>query len=112
MKQISQTIRLVLITALPMKGTKVKVLEYNETVEIVFQGTNVLDNSEAHPMHLHGHSFYVIGTGIGNFDEETDPKGYNLVDPPLVNTVEVPQEGWPTIRFMANNPGMFFTFSC
>eukprot|EP00261_Vitis_vinifera_P016590 XP_010645794.2 PREDICTED: laccase-12-like [Vitis vinifera] len=76
-------------TALPMK---VKVLEYNETVEIVFQGTNVLDDSEAHPMHLHGHSFYVIGTGIGNFDEETDPKGYNLVDPPLVNTVEVPQE--------------------
>ena len=71
---------------------KVKVLEYNETVEIVFQGTNVLDDSEAHPMHLHGHSFYVIGTGIGNFDEETDPKGYNLVDPPLVNTVEVPQE--------------------
>ena len=89
-----------------------KVLEYNETVEIVFQGTNVLDDSEAHPMHLHGHSFYVIGTGIGNFDEETDPKGYNLVDPPLVNTVEVPQEGWPTIRFMENNPGMFFTFSC
>ncbi|RVW69562.1 Retrovirus-related Pol polyprotein from transposon RE2 [Vitis vinifera] len=95
-------------TALPMKGTKVKVLEYNETVERVFQGTNVLDDSEAHPMHLHGHSFYVIGTGIGNFDEETDPKGYNLVDPPLVNTVEVPQEGWPTIRFMANNPGVRF----
>ncbi|RVW69551.1 putative laccase-1 [Vitis vinifera] len=107
-RYISQTIRLVLITALPMKGTKVKVLEYNETVEIVFQGTNVLDNSEAHPMHLHGHSFYVIGTGIGNFDEETDPKGYNLVDPPLVNTVEVPQEGWATIRFMANNPGVRF----
>ncbi|KAL6315967.1 hypothetical protein AAG906_014892 [Vitis piasezkii] len=103
-RYISQTIRLVLITALPMKGTKVKVLEYNERVEIVFQGTNVLDDSEAHPMHLHGQSFYVIGTGIGNFDEETDPKGYNLVDPPLVNTVEVPQEGWATIRFMANNP--------
>ena len=32
-----------------------KVLNYNEEVEIVFQGTNLLDGSAIHPMHLHGY---------------------------------------------------------
>jgi laccase len=40
-------------------------------------------------MHLHGYSFYVVGTGFNNFDNETDPKGFNLVDPPEVNTFGV-----------------------
>jgi laccase len=86
------------------KSTKVKVLEYNQTVEIVFQGTNIL-GGENHPMHLHGHSFYAVGRGVGNFDDTTDPLSYNLVDPPLENTIGVPKNGWATIRFRAANPG-------
>ncbi|KAL7229442.1 hypothetical protein ACSBR2_008034 [Camellia fascicularis] len=54
-------------------ATEVKVLNYNETVEIVFQDTNVLDTSMNHPIHLHGYSFYVVGTGYGNFNNGTDP---------------------------------------
>jgi len=88
----------------------VKVLNYGEVVEIVFQGTNVLKGSVNHPMHLHGYSFYVVGTGVNNFDNETDPKGFNLVDPPEVNTFGVPKKGWLAIRFVANNPGIFFFF--
>ncbi|KAK3439620.1 hypothetical protein EUGRSUZ_C04047 [Eucalyptus grandis] len=90
------------------QGTSVKVLNYNETVEIVFQGTNLLDQSEYHPMHMHGHSFYVVGVGFGNFDNETDPQMYNLVDPPKVNTFGVPKRGWAAIRFRANNPGVWY----
>ncbi|KAF8025059.1 hypothetical protein BT93_F2035 [Corymbia citriodora subsp. variegata] len=90
------------------QGTKVKVLNYNETVEIVFQGTDVLKGSVNHPMHMHGHSFYIVGIGHGNFDNETDPKTYNLVDPPHVNTFSVPKNGWLAIRFTANNPGVWF----
>ncbi|KAA8522548.1 hypothetical protein F0562_013091 [Nyssa sinensis] len=44
-------------TTQTVQGTKVKMLDYNETVEIKFQGTNVLDSSETHPMHLHGYNF-------------------------------------------------------
>lgn len=90
-----------------IQGTKVKMLNYNEEVEIVFQGTNVMDASEDHPMHLHGYAFYVVGAGYGNFDNETDPKSYNLVDPPEVNTVSLPKKGWTAIRFRASNPGVW-----
>ncbi|KAH7835563.1 hypothetical protein Vadar_027366 [Vaccinium darrowii] len=91
----------------PQNGTKVKVLEFNSTVEIVLQGTNVVGGT-SHPMHLHGYSFYVVGWGFGNFDKDKDPLGYNLVDPPLQNTIAVPQNGWAAIRFKANNPGVWF----
>ncbi|OEL37291.1 putative laccase-9 [Dichanthelium oligosanthes] len=89
------------------RGTRVKVLEHGAAVEVVFQDTAVL-GTESHPMHLHGYSFYVVGRGLGNFDEGRDPAGYNLVDPPLENTVAVPKGGWAAIRFRATNPGVWF----
>lgn len=89
------------------QGTKVKVVNYNEAVEIVFQGTNVGGVGDNHPMHLHGYNFYLVGIGIGNFNNETDPKNFNLIDPPYVNTIGVPKNGWAAIRFRAINPGMF-----
>ncbi|RVW45330.1 Laccase-21 [Vitis vinifera] len=96
-----------LIYQLPSSGTEVRVLEYNSTVEIVFQGTNVLAATH-HPMHLHGYSFYVVGWGFGNFDGNRDPLRYNLVDPPFQNTISVPSNGWVAIRFEASNPGVWF----
>lgn len=90
----------------PRGGTEVKVLEYNSTVELVFQGTNLVAGID-HPMHLHGYSFYVVGWGFGNFNKEKDPLNYNLVDPPLQNTIAVPKNGWAAIRFKANNPGVW-----
>lgn len=91
------------------RGTRVKVVEFNEEVEIVFQGTDLLNSSMDHPMHLHGHSFYVVGLGHGNYDNETDPMAFNLVDPPYQNTASVPKNGWLAIRFRANNPGKFLS---
>ncbi|CAH9113277.1 unnamed protein product [Cuscuta epithymum] len=91
----------------PDRGTEVKVLEYGTVVEIVFQGTNLFSGID-HPMHLHGHSFYVVGWGFGNFNKSKDPQNYNLVDPPHVNTIAVPRNGWTAIRFSAKNPGVWF----
>ncbi|XP_028799902.1 laccase-15-like [Neltuma alba] len=91
----------------PSVGTEVKVLEYRSTVELVLQGTNVLTGTE-HPIHLDGYSFYVVGWGFGNFDEQKDPLNYNLVDPPYQNTVTIPKNGWVAIRFTADNPGVWF----
>ena len=86
------------------QGTKVTMLNYGESVEIVFQGTNLLAEMN-HPIHLHGFSFYLVGTGKGNFNNVTDPKSYNLIDPPEINTVALPKSGWAAIRFIADNPG-------
>ncbi|KAL6184636.1 hypothetical protein ACLB2K_046036 [Fragaria x ananassa] len=91
-----------------VQGTKVKMLNYNESVQIVFQGTNVMKGSVNHPMHMHGYSFYVVGFGYGNYDDEADPKGFNFVDPPKVTTFAVPKNGWLAIRFTASNPGVWF----
>ncbi|MCE3214921.1 hypothetical protein HAX54_000267 [Datura stramonium] len=91
---------------LPEFGTQVNVLKYNTTVELVLQGTNLVTGLD-HPMHLHGYNFYVVGWGLGNFDENFDPQNYNLVDPPRRNNVAVPKNGWIAIRFRADNPGVW-----
>ncbi|XP_022766575.1 putative laccase-9 [Durio zibethinus] len=89
------------------EGTRAVVLNYGEAVEIVLQATE-LGAGGSHPIHLHGFSFYRVGTGFGNFNNVTDPSSYNLVDPPLINTVHVPRRGWAAVRFFANNPGVWF----
>lgn len=67
-----------------------------------------------HPFHLHGHSFRVVGMEkIGeNVTEEEiiklDEEGLikrNLVNPPLKDTITVPDGGYTILRFHASNPG-------
>lgn len=86
-------------------GTRLSKIAFDSTVELVLQDTNLL-TVESHPFHLHGYNFFVVGTGIGNFDPAKDPAKYNLVDPVERNTVGVPTGGWTAIRFRADNPGM------
>lgn len=88
----------------PKIAREVKVLNYGDGIEVVLQGTSVV-MAQDHPMHLHGYSFYVVGWGFGNFERERDRSAYNLVDPPLKNTISVPRNGWVALRFLANNPG-------
>ena len=89
-----------------VQGTKVIELEYGDAVELVYQGT-VIGNAQNHPMHLHGYSFFLVGTGLGNFNNTADPDNDNLNDPPEVNTIQLPKKGWAAIRFVADNPGVF-----
>ncbi|MFS7954286.1 putative laccase [Helianthus anomalus] len=84
-------------------NTKVVVLPYNTTVELVMQGTNIL-GAENHPLYLHGFNIYVVEKGTGNFNFSTDPAKYNLVDLVERNTVGVPSGGWVAVRFRADNP--------
>ncbi|PON75583.1 Laccase [Parasponia andersonii] len=88
-------------------GTKVVVLPYNASVELVMQDTSIL-GAESHPLHLHGFNFFVVGQGFGNYNSTTDPAKFNLVDPVERNTVGVPSGGWVAIRFLADNPGVWF----
>ncbi|OAY73309.1 Laccase-6, partial [Ananas comosus] len=86
-------------------GTKVYVLDYGSRVQLVFQDTGTV-TTENHPIHLHGYSFYVVGYGTGNYNPSTAK--LNLVDPPYMNTIGVPVGGWAAVRFIADNPGVWF----
>ncbi|KAH7415691.1 hypothetical protein KP509_14G056900 [Ceratopteris richardii] len=88
--------------ALP--GTRVRVIPFNTTVQVVYQDTATLF-FESHPIHLHGQSFYIVGAGNGTFNPDTDPQNFNLVNPPARNTVSVYPGGWAAVRFRAINPG-------
>ncbi|GFQ04775.1 laccase-17 [Phtheirospermum japonicum] len=88
-------------------GTKVVALPFNTRVEVVLQDTSII-GAESHPLHLHGFNFFVLGQGFGNFDPSKDPAKFNLFDPAERNTVGVPSGGWVAIRFLADNPGVWF----
>ncbi|KAF3959322.1 hypothetical protein ACB098_09G000800 [Castanea mollissima] len=88
-------------------GTRAVVLRFNTSVELVMQDTSIL-GAESHPLHLHGFNFFVVGQGFGNYDPNKDPAKFNLVDPVERNTAGVPAGGWLAIRFLSDNPGVWF----
>ncbi|KAH9662097.1 Laccase-3 [Citrus sinensis] len=90
----------------PRKRTKLYKLKFGSRVQIVFQDTSIV-SVEDHPMHLHGHEFYVVGSGLGNFNPSTDTAKFNLIDPPRRNTIGTPPGGWVAVRFVAENPGIW-----
>ncbi|KAL9153139.1 hypothetical protein ABFS82_10G030500 [Erythranthe guttata] len=88
-------------------GTRLVSLPFNTSVELVLQDTSIL-GAESHPLHLHGFNFFIVGEGFGNYDPTNDPLNFNLVDPVERNTVGVPSGGWVAIRFLTDNPGVWF----
>ncbi|KAJ3680896.1 hypothetical protein LUZ60_015385 [Juncus effusus] len=90
----------------PTAGTQVYKVKYGSVVQVVLQGTNIFA-AENHPIHLHGNDFYILGQGFGNFDPKKDTSSFNLIDPPLRNTVGVPVNGWAVIRWVGDNPGVW-----
>ncbi|CAG8839840.1 17586_t:CDS:2, partial [Racocetra persica] len=77
----------------------------SEVIDIV-----VYNNDEGeHPFHLHGHVFWVLGSGP--VDTKPDFSKLNIYDPIKRDTATVPPEGWMVIRFEANNPGIW-AFHC
>ena len=99
----------------PVVGSQAEVniyLEEGQVFELVLQNARALNNvTEFHPWHAHGHSFWVVGQGDGIFDPDTDVAKYNLKNPVLRDTVTLWPLQWVAIRFVANNPGVWF-FHC
>ncbi|KAF2230951.1 multicopper oxidase [Viridothelium virens] len=58
-----------------------------------------------HPIHLHGHDFYVLGNGTGVFDKAVDTPNLNFVNPTRRDVTFLPGGGWLVIAFPADNPG-------
>ncbi|KKY20770.1 putative multicopper oxidase [Phaeomoniella chlamydospora] len=60
--------------------------------------------AQDHPMHLHGHDFWVLASGYGNFDSsQTD--SLTLVNAPRRDVAMMPASGYLVIAFITNNPG-------
>ncbi|RMZ89598.1 hypothetical protein DV736_g3178, partial [Chaetothyriales sp. CBS 134916] len=58
--------------------------------------------NRSHPMHLHGHDFWILGTGPGNF---TSKSPLNLKNPPRRDTGTWPESGYMVMAFKTDNPG-------
>jgi FtsP/CotA-like multicopper oxidase with cupredoxin domain len=58
-----------------------------------------------HPIHLHGHDFYILGSGIGTWDGTTT--GLNFENPTRRDTATLPAGGYLLMAFPADNPGMW-----
>ncbi len=67
-----------------------------------------------HPMHFHGYNVAVVAVGnsivpltaqILGILEKQGKMPVNLISPPMKDTFIVPDKGWTTIRFIADNPG-------
>lgn len=92
--------------------TSVIRLTRGQVVEFVLQNVRALNGAaEVHPWHLHGHSFWVVGRGDGNYDEERDVPTYNLENPVLRDTFTLWPLQWTAVRFVADNPGVWL-FHC
>ncbi|KAL6654342.1 hypothetical protein ACP70R_007807 [Stipagrostis hirtigluma subsp. patula] len=89
------------------RGMVARWFRHGAVVDVVFQNMAVM-SSDSNPMHLHGHDMFVLAQGVGNFEAAKDVAKYNLVNPPLRNTVLVPRLGWAAVRFVADNPGIWY----
>lgn len=58
-----------------------------------------------HPIHLHGHDFYLLGKGDGVWDQTTT--GLNFDNPTRRDTATMPAGGYLLLAFPADNPGLW-----
>lgn len=97
-------------------------LEKNGVYDVVVNNYPACNGvCEQHGWHMHGHKFWILGSGPGTWtgsDEQI--AALNTVDPPQRDTfITVPDEtrpprdgcGYTVIRFIANNPGVWY-FHC
>jgi hypothetical protein len=56
-----------------------------------------------HPIHLHGHDFWIIGQEVGTY--EPGVTALNLVNPPRRDVASLPGNGYLAIAFKNDNPG-------
>ncbi|KAF2703097.1 multicopper oxidase [Pleomassaria siparia CBS 279.74] len=61
----------------------------------------------AHPIHLHGHDMYVLGTGSGQFadDDVANIATLNFANPPRRDVTFLPGGGWLVVAYPSDNPG-------
>ncbi|TPX47422.1 hypothetical protein SeMB42_g02364 [Synchytrium endobioticum] len=93
-----------------------------DIVEITF----INHEPEVHPFHLHGHNFHIMGSGMLRSRNETNGTvtqflptiaevdasndlmtASGTTSRPIRDVISVPANGYSTVRFVANNPGVW-----
>ncbi|KAH8674148.1 laccase 2 [Xylariales sp. PMI_506] len=88
--------------------SNVETIDYvNQWVYWVIQDLTLLD--AYHPMHLHGHDFYILAQGYGLFIPGLF--SLNTNNPPRRDTATLYGAGYTVIAFMTDNPGAWL-FHC
>jgi FtsP/CotA-like multicopper oxidase with cupredoxin domain len=57
-----------------------------------------------HPLHLHGHDFWILAQGPGSYDSSVV---LNLSNPPRRDTALLPTAGYMVLAFITDNPGVW-----
>ncbi|KAM6511291.1 hypothetical protein FALCPG4_016292 [Fusarium falciforme] len=90
-------------------------LPINSIIDIIMRISNESMDTMGHPIHLHGHKFWLLGSGVGDFpytDITDAPKDLiNLEGPPYRDTIGLPSQGWAALRYVTDNPGAWI-FHC
>ncbi|KAF5579807.1 Cupredoxin [Fusarium pseudocircinatum] len=90
-------------------------LPINSTIDIILSISNQSLDMMGHPIHLHGHKFWVLGSGEGSFPyaavTDAPEDLINLRDPPYRDTMGLHSQGWAAIRYVTDNPGAWM-FHC
>jgi FtsP/CotA-like multicopper oxidase with cupredoxin domain len=76
----------------------------NEWVYVIMESEIPLP----HPIHLHGHDFFVLAAGSGPYSNTTL---LNLENPPRRDTALLPAAGHLVVAFLTDNPGAWL-FHC
>lgn len=79
-------------------------LPFGQPVRLII---NNLGN-QSHPMHLHGHRFWILGigaAGAGSFQEQFALNWHNR--PVLRDTIQIEEASWLVLLFIADNPGVW-----
>ena len=71
-------------------------------------GSAARNGTEQHPFHLHGHHFWVLGSGIGPYNSSVQST-LNLVNPIYRDTQIVYKNGWAVLRFVVSIFGALTT---
>lgn len=74
----------------------------NSSVRIVINNNNPANPPISHPMHLHGHNFFVLASGTGTWDGKTIT---NQANPQRRDVQLLPAGGYIVLQFTQDNPG-------
>jgi len=59
----------------------------------------------AHPIHLHGHDFYLLGTAAATTFSDSKVSSLNFVNPPRRDVAMLQATGYLVLGFPTDNPG-------
>jgi len=83
----------------------VQVINTGDVIDILINNYN--GDQYQHPMHVHGHRFYVLGKGP-NTNPYPDPAyPLNTVNPMYRDTFTIDPSHWAVVRMVADNPGVW-----